>query len=735
METGANENRRVKQMGAGQSVTLDTATEDLKNRVGIFSLRGTQKQFLEGLSVFLRLVLSQNTLYDLEPILTNPEKCHEFYIVLSSVLKNEFRVLRLPDATTRGATHKVPWMTKKQYKQLESEPLRKNVCNDIAWFVLRYTSLVVALTASVKINGDMPALLERSAFVQGTVTKNKTIRDLVLSPQIEKAIQYNNPIPPQVLNELISGSLKHIKLTGTETFDARPLFAFDGQERIVMNVEHGYIYSPMKSSSGLLSIELSSVVRPTAPLMQRYGYGQPYPIAAPGYGAAPLPAPAAPALAPPAPALAPPAPAPPVPAPPAPAPPALAPPGLRPAPGQPQRLPLLGRANNNISIDQRTTTTETGASGLSGGRKSRKHRLNRRSTRKQRGGDNDIWYSVRLRDLATCDHAPCQEIASFYLNTKGLTVSAEEYSKIGSGAVVGMPFADRIDSIINRDSIVKVATVAPAETGPANPDTFLPLNKIDASTYNNLKSIQKALETKSEGTSPAQYRAFLLASRIEKGSAGQPDILHNLFCGDSWASRRTTDMVSYALLNALYSDRQDGGKESATADELRRTVGDFTGSKVLVDYVKIGAYVEGFENTKFPAIPAELDPYCKQISTSANFRNSGDRGVVSADDKEILLDAHRQLRELYDTHLQEVVDILKRIVIPKKTTYGQEPELLLTPEFESDERGALVLLEEIIKDARMKLATHFLAVEKTYYGALQKLRERAQGRYVSAKKA
>lgn len=719
-------------MGAGQSVTLDTATEDLKNRVGIFSLRGTQKQFLEGLSVFLRLVLSQNTLYDLEPILTNPEKCHELYVVLSSVLKNEFRVLRLPDATTRGATHKVPWMTKKQYEQLETEPMRKNVCNDIAWFVLRYTSLVVALTASVKINGDMPALLERSSFVQGTVTKNKTFKDVELTPQLQTAIQFNPPISQEVLNGLLSGSMRRIKLVGAETPDARPLFVFDGQERIAFNAQHGYIYAPMRATSGLLSIELSPVVsRPAGygqpPVqMQRtnpYGYGQPMvgpPMAAPPMAAPPMAAP---------PMVGPPMAAPPMAAPPM----GVAPPPMA-APMGPAPPRFLRPANNTnrFTVGQKTTTTANGTSVIGG--KSRKHRVNRRSTRKQRGGENDVWYMVRLRNLASCSSAPCQEVATFYLSSKGVTVSAEEFGKIGSGAVVGTPFADRIDTLFNSDSLAKVATVAPVETGPANPDTFLPINKIDASTYKNLKSIQKALESKSEGTSPAQYRAFLLASRLEKGGAGQPDVLHNLFCGDSWASRRSTDMVSYALLNALYSDRQDGGRDSATADELRRTVGEFTGSKVLGDYVKVGTYVESFENTKFPAIPSELDPYCKQISTSANFRNSGDRGVVSADDKEILLDAHRQLRELYDNHLQDVVDILKKIVIPKKTTYGQEPELLLTPEFETDERGALVLLEEIIKEARMKLAAHFLAVEKTYYGALQKLRERAQGRYVSPKK-
>ena len=390
-------------------------------------------------------------------------------------------------------------------------------------------------------------------------------------------------------------------------------------------------------------------------------------------------------------------------------------------------------STNGFTIGRQTTTTRNEASVLGGQRKTRRGRKLRRATRKsQRGGEGDQWYMVRLRNLVNCASAPCPEMDVFYLNNKGSTVNKESFGMIGTGAFVdSKPFADRIEKIFSNDSVPKVATETPTETGSSTTEGFLPLNKIDASTYKNLMAVQKALETKAEGTSPAQYRAFLLATRLEKQATGQPDILHNLFCADSWATRRTTDMASYALLNTLYSDRQDGGKESATADELRKTIGDFTGAKVLQDYVSAGSFVESFENTKFPGIPAELDPYCKQVRSDPAFRNSGNRGVVGLDDKEILLGAHKALRDLYDKHLQDVIDILKKIVIPKKTSYGQAPELLLAPEFESDERGALVLLEEYIKDARQKLAAHYLAVEKVYYGALQNLRERAQGRYVS----
>ena len=718
-------------MGAGQSTILDTSTEQLKERVGLFALRGSQKQFLEGLSVFLRLILSQNTLFDLQPVLTNPEKCHEFYVVLSSLLKKEFRVLRLPDASTRGATHKVPWMTKKQYEQLESEPLRKNVCNDIAWFILRYTTLIVALTASVKINPEMPAVLERASAVAGTVTQNKAFKNPVVTPQLETAISFSPALAPEVLNGLLSGSLRHVKIAGEDTPDVRPLYVFEGQERIVLNAQHGYLYAPQRSVTVLFSIELTPVIQNSGVQMQR---SSPYPAAPVGYLAPAAPMlPMAPAPMPPAAPIAPMPPAPVAPVAPA----ALAAP-MPPMAPRPQFIRPQNNSNR-FSVGQQTATTASNTSGLSGGHKSRRNRHNRRGTRRAQrkfltmeGGAEEIWYSVKLRNLVNCASAPCQEVDMFYLNNKGTTVDKESFGKIGTGAFVdSKTLADRMERFFTNDNIPKIGTETPSETGIVTKGSFLPLNKIDVATYNNLKTVQAALDTKTEGTSPAQYRAFLLATRIEKQAEGQPEVLHNLFCGDTWANRRTTDMVSYALLNSLYSDRQDGGKESATADELRQTIGEFTGAKLLSEYVSVGTFVETFENTKFPTIPAELDPYCKQVRSDPSFRNSGDRGVVSPDDKEILLGAHKALRDLYDEHLQTVVDILKRVVIPKKTTYGQEPELLLTPEFETDERGALVLLEEIIKEARTKMAAHYLAVEKVYYTALQNLRARAQGRYVS----
>jgi hypothetical protein len=204
-----------------------------------------------------------------------------------------------------------------------------------------------------------------------------------------------------------------------------------------------------------------------------------------------------------------------------------------------------------------------------------------------------------------------------------------------------------------------------------------------------------------------------------------------MFCRDAWAGRKPTEIAAYALLQALYSDRQDGGRESGTADELRAAVSAGIGAKALTDAASMGTSVESFANAKFAIVPTELDPYCKQVAPNRSARNTGERTVVSPEDKEILLTAYSKLRDLYDRHLQDVVDMLKKVVIPRKTSYGQMPTLELAPEFETDERGAMVFLEERIKEARGKIAAHYLAVEQVYSGALNNMRQRAQGRYVS----
>jgi hypothetical protein len=52
---------------------------------------------------------------------------------------------------------------------------------------------------------------------------------------------------------------------------------------------------------------------------------------------------------------------------------------------------------------------------------------------------------------------------------------------------------------------------------------------------------------------------------------------------------------------------------------------------------------------------------------------------------------------------------------------------VLSDIFTTDSRGALVVLEECIKETRTLLSNHYLAVEKVYRGALTQLKESRMG--------
>ena len=720
-------------MGAGQSTPLSRASDELKERVGLFSLRATQKQATEGIAFLLQHILANNNLFDLQALLSNPAACSQLVVVMSSMIKKDFRILRLPDASSRGQTHRVPFMMKKQYEELEKEPVRQAICKDIAWFVLRYCSLVSALAASITINKNTPGILQQIMALQGTSTLNKSIKDIDITPDVAQRLSVAQRISASVLENLQSqNKLQVVKVAGTETPDSRRLFYF-GTTQVVINFENSTVYAPMGSRSALYMITFDLLpgpksAAPVAPLVPEY----------PQYNYRP----AAPAPAP--------APAPPQynyrPAAPAAAPPVAAAPAAAQGPSQvlaqaapqvvvpqqqqqqqQQRINLFRNNTSRRNIDISSVTTAARTTSLYGGRATRK-----RKTRKHRmrGGNGLFYYRVKLYSTLNCMDRSCKEVenGTFVLLSNGNTMEEADYNKLIAGTnpieLQFKAFNDRVYPLLQKDEQSRLDV--PREK-TINSISFAPIRLANTEGYENLKRMEKAIAESVEGTSPAQYRAYLLAARIDPASAGAPAILHNMFCRDLWENRKTTDTVSYTLLQTMYNDRQDGSPESATRDEMRSTVQGAVGEKVFLDAAPTGAVAQQYDQIRFAARPAQLDPYCKKIQVSPGVQDTGERTTRNPDDIKILLEAHKQLRDLYDAHLQSVWDILKKIVIPKRGEYGQAPQFLLTPEFETDERGALVFLEEIIKDARQKIAKHYIDVEKVYYNALNKLRLRVEG--------
>jgi hypothetical protein len=363
------------------------------------------------------------------------------------------------------------------------------------------------------------------------------------------------------------------------------------------------------------------------------------------------------------------------------------------------------------------------------------------------GANGDKWYQVTLTDLE-CSTDQCDTIGTFYMtsmDSKAYTISKEEYGTLLKRARLDKPiipqeFTKRIE-VFFKKPIRTYLTKPPSETASftGKKGDFTPINKASDESYKKLKSLQEAISVSSYGISPAQYRAYLLATSIDSATLtadGKSRGLHTQFCKDSWGKLdKSTSIAAYALLEALYNDRPDGIREALTQDTLRRDVNSFIGEKLLVDKAASGKSVESFDNAKFPEVPSELNAaFCNQILPPNPQADSGDRVTRQETDVTILMNAHKELRKLYDEQLQAVFNILVTLMSAKSTGYGTPPKLLLHEDFSRDPRGALVVLEERIAKARNLLVNHYKAVERIYRSALLALKQRVQGVYNSGRK-
>jgi hypothetical protein len=310
------------------------------------------------------------------------------------------------------------------------------------------------------------------------------------------------------------------------------------------------------------------------------------------------------------------------------------------------------------------------------------------------------------------------------MNVEGNTFDKDKYEIYKSNSSQLPPsifFADRMRKLLGPDSKgQKVPLEEPREAPIAFTEKYSPLHDRNEATFARFQEIKSAIENKPEGASPASYRAFLLASEMNG------DILNTLFCSDMWAEQRVTNTVAYSLLQSLYIDRPEGISESITGNECAQSVAQFLGAKIMKPFVPSGTTPATFDNIAFLKTPTDLDPFCKKIDTT-----TGKRGTRVPDQKKILTDAHKRLRDLYDEQIRAVVAIVRKVLAFKNTGYRKEPLLQLDPVFMSNERGAIVALETIIAEARLLLSKHYFDVEKTYYDALTAVARLSLGNYVA----
>jgi len=409
--------------------------------------------------------------------------------------------------------------------------------------------------------------------------------------------------------------------------------------------------------------------------------------------------------------------------------PALPGPGPGPGPGPANPFPPGGfgtRRNNASSTgigpgqqlfpgSNRSTvaTNMTGKLGARGGRSKRTRKL-----RKQYGGATR--FLVNIKQIIDCV-GECKVLDRFILDTNGNTFNYEEFKKAEQSGSLPSPkiFAERIEALMEKET-TKYPNESPSEASIDIKEEYSPIHERSTVTLQRLKNIKLAIQGKPEGTAPSNYRAFLLASRVEGGE------LSTLFCSDKWSKKRTTSSVAYSLLQSLYDDLPGGGSDSRSAAECTEMVGQFMGAKVVQNFTPLGATAPTrFDQIAFLETPqAGLKSFCTKVT-------NGVRKTQNPQHISLLQGAHRQLRELYDAHIKQCVELIRKMLsFAPSTGYRASPIVQLNPIFEKTSGGSQVALDGFIQEGRKLLVNHLLATEKIYQGTLLKLAQNMIGNYV-----
>jgi len=693
-------------MGSSQSRSTGTPQQAqqsyrAESAVGRFSLTSKQTFNLQVLSDILVNILKENNLFNLSDVLGKNNGCNSLFIMLSSKLNKEFSTLRFPEPS-KQTLQTVSFIPKKTYEAAASTDVeRKSNCSALIFFILRFVAFLSASVASVTINDQILTLLRQTDF------------EALYAPPIDKRFR-NIDFSKQQLPPFVPLPMNILSLVANkQRLDSRYLFTIGNDATVVIDALRGVVYYGQKNESPVLGITITEASSTGANTNTRYNRKT--------NTVAPQPAP--------------PQPAPPQPAPPQPAPqqqgyPALqnyvravpqqAYPALqdytRPVPQQaypalqdytrpvPQFVVVPNPALQNYTrpVQQVNPAIENYVARprLQGGRT--------RKRRNQRGGTNG--FKVKLRKFGSdCLGGDCV-VSTFYMDDQGNT-----YDIFPRPGVSSIPFAARVISVLDTTGLRKIPTVE--ETDTKTTTEFTPITKLDDDSYAKIKkTVQKIVGDKAasispdlEGTSPAFYRAFVLASEIE------PSRFKTLICSDIWERKRLTDIVSYSLLQSLYHDLEDGKMSSKAIADCTETVGKFVTDKLVTPLKSVAsATPSGFESVEFTSYPS-LREFCKKTSPSHIHT------IDKAAQQQILKSAYDELRKLYDTHLEATIRLLQLAFHLEDIGYKQEPRIVLNDVFIKHPQGAQVALEEIIAKGRKMISEHYLQVERIYKGALQKL--------------
>jgi hypothetical protein len=806
-------------MGAGTS----KATLANKELYGPFSLAKSQNFKLSILSDLITMIVKNNNLFDLSELLTNPQGCKTLIILLENKMNQEFTTLRFPDPEQKSKMSLASFLPMKQYLTYQDMSVRKALCQDFAFFVVRFTTLASALITSVALqrniateivnnrtnptlfsstssrslpptlpvqrppNSDevvniirildqefhtihqIPGENQRIYFFNDSrdVLWNATRGVVYLSPlgistSIMKDGDRTNSTPvlgititlrtqtdipgyPRFLQR--PGDFGAVGL-GQKDYAGNPLgMRVDpwgiGNPR-PQNVGIGPIYVPRNpqlyaagpqvkgeaealaqvpvTTSSVASVASSSLLTPSA-----YGYGRSRSIST--------------------------------------APSALS--SGAPTQGSKStgststssdntrsqtRNELKSTSTGSTSTGSTSTgskstgststgststgSTSTGSTATSSDnmrsqtrnelrstsraqvrRTQRKEKSQRRKgTRKQRAGASDHLFDVQLYSMV---QGLPQIYARFVMDARGITWDDADVL-LRWGGRGGIRFEDRVRSLLNRqpqqDWVQMVDT--PNAVVP-QVDIFDTFSKIDSSTYDEFRFIQDSIlgtnEVNRSLTSPAVYRALLLATAITPDLSGVPSV-DTMFCRDTWIGKMTS-VVPYALLNALYYNEPNQQRNAVSMQELNDLAGRFMYNEIIAkrsaSLPRDSPKTQGMSLSSLDFVPSSerAKIFCET--------NPGPMASTRVPDQRIILtNAYKQLRELYDLHLQAVIDFFRKMISLKDMGLGKPYMIQLNQQFVKNPSGAMNVLEGYISEGRKLIANHYVQVETIYKKAI-----------------
>jgi hypothetical protein len=693
-------------MGASQST--ESATDRQLKEVGPFALRSSEKSALNVLSKIVHGLITKNNLFDLEKLLSSPEKCNDLFIVVSSTVKKEFQLLKFPDPRNPSHMATLSFLQKSSYPPAypDSVAARDRACNEITHFLIRLVTLSAACTASISRNENIAADLLSVVSTESNVPDiSKLVRDLPSN------IVFNiGPVDAASL-EFLGAVFRPIDK------ENRPnLYRFGNTSTYMVDVKKGVVYNARsedyKTPVFKISMELLKDKRNIADFNRPAAAAPAYPFT---FALQPAQVPVAPAPMNRMPSAAP-----------APAP--------LPAPIAPVPVPAPGASGSVISYAAPTEATSIPASsgltqfGLAKGGYKRKTRAQRhrrrhvRKTRRMRGGAKD-YVKCTLEEVPYGEYRVCEAESIckklvFIIDAEGNTYDYPAFEQFQSNASRAIPppkeFGERVKPIFDSILSQKITTVPYRERTELTKDRYKSISGATAETLATFKDYAATMEELETGSAPAPYRAFMLASRL----AG-PELTTS-FCKDKWADQFTTATLAYSLLQALYDDGVAGTAPSPrAADACKAMAKQFTGAQVAIPAAQTGSDVDTFRNIKFSPIPSSLDTFCGEAYPQR---------TANPSDKSVLIATQRDLRKLYDAHIANMVGIMKKVLF--LTSDPAVPGSILfnlNERFMNDPEGGMVALEKIIEEARTLIGNHYLAVEKKYVAALLQMARYRRG--------